>query len=37
MFVQNTQKKQQHGRKLTPVFETGIKTPLYSQLPIVYR
>ncbi|OLP65356.1 hypothetical protein BACPU_18920 [Bacillus pumilus] len=29
--------KNQSKLGLTPVFETGIKTPLYSQLPIVYR
>ncbi|MDR7250410.1 AraC-like DNA-binding protein [Bacillus pumilus] len=30
-------KKPYRNSGLTPVFETGIKTPLYSQLPIVYR
>ncbi len=29
--------KKARAQGLTPVFETGIKTPLYSQLPIVDR
>ena len=36
-FCSSDQSKKHRYVGLTPVFETGIKTPLYSQLPIVYR